>query len=448
MESTRILSDLGEMGTKIMHFFSEAEVERVAQDTKFVQRRSRLTGLRYLKTLVFGYIENPKASLSDLAEVCADLEVKISPQGLDERINTASVSFLQTIFQQAIQVFQNRLRLVLPILKQFSGIQIVDSTVLALPEEMQDHYPGCGGHGPAASLKIQLVFDFLCGNLKQILLQAGRLPDQAYRDYLELVQAGSLTLVDLGYFCLDAFRAIADMQAYFLSRYLYPAALLTPAGERIQLLPWLRAETRASLDRPVLLGCRRPHRIPCRLIAVQAAPPVAEERRRKALQKARLSGRVPTQEYLDLLAWSLFLTNVPQECLSLEQVLLFYRVRWQIELIFKLWKSYCGLNAIGLWRRERILTELYAKMIASVLFQFLIMPLRIPDEAWANRELSSIRSRLILARFARQLNQSLSDSTAFYQILRQMMDHCIRFGLKQKRRTRPNICQRLATSLA
>jgi len=222
------------MGAKIMRFFSEAEVEQVARETKFVQRRSPLTGLRYLKALVFGYIENPKASLSDLAEVCADLEVKISPQGLDERIHAASVSFMQTIFQQAMQVFQSQLRLVLPILNKFSGIQIVDSTILALPEEMKDLYPGCGGHGPAASLKIQLVFDFLCGNLKQILLQAGRLPDQAYRDYLELVRAGSLTLADLGYFCPDAFRAIADVQAYFLSRYLYPTALLTPAGERIQ----------------------------------------------------------------------------------------------------------------------------------------------------------------------------------------------------------------------
>lgn len=446
MESTRIKSDLGEMGAKIMRFFSEAEVEQVARETKFVQRRSPLTGLRYLKALVFGYIEKPRASLSDLAEVCADLEVKISPQGFDERINAASVSFLQEIFQQAMQVFQSQLRLVLPILDKFSGIQIVDSTILALPDEMQDHYPGCGGHGPAASLKIQLVFDFLCGNLKQVLLQAGRLPDQAYRDYLELVRSGSLTLVDLGYFCLDAFRAIADAQAYFLSRYLYPTALLTPAGERIQLVTWLRAETRARIDLPVLLGCRKRHRIACRLIAVQAAPAVVEERRRKAIQKARLSGKVPTQEYLDLLAWSLFLTNVPQERLSLEQVLLFYRVRWQIELIFKLWKSYCGLNAIGVWRRERILTELYAKMVANVLFQFLIMPLRIPDEAWANRELSSVRARLILARFARQLNQSLFDATAFCLLLHQMTDHFVRFGLKQKRRSHPNVCQCLAAA--
>jgi hypothetical protein len=330
MESTRIKSDLGEMGAKIVRFFGEAEVEQVARETKFVQRSSRLTGLGYLKALVFGYIENPKASLSDLAEVCADSEVKISPQGFDERINAASVSFLQTIFQQAMQVFQSQLKLVLPILDKFSGIQIVDSTVLALPAAMQDLYPGCGGHGSAASLKIQLVFDFLCGNLKQVLLQAGRLPDQAYRDYLELVRSGSLTLVDLGYFCLDAFRAIADAQAYFLSRYLYPTALLTPAGERIDLVTWLRAETRVRIDLPVSLGCRKPHRIACRLIAVQAAPAVVEERRRKAIQKARLSGRVPTQEYMDLLAWSLFLTDAPQERLSLEQVLLFYRVRWQI----------------------------------------------------------------------------------------------------------------------
>jgi len=46
-------------------------------------------------------------------------------------------------------------------------------------------------------------------------------------------------------------------------------------------------------------------------------------------------------------------------------------VRWQIELIFKLWKSYCGLREFAHLRRDRILTELYARMIGLVLTHFL-----------------------------------------------------------------------------
>jgi hypothetical protein len=401
-----------------------------------------------VRLLVFGFLEKSNASLTYLATVCQDLAIQISPQGLDERFNPQSVAFLQAVFARSIQVFQNQVPLLLPLLQQFSAILIVDSSVQALPEAMQTIYPGCGGGGSKASLKIQLVFDFLYGNLCQIALTRGRANDQSYRDYLAVVLPGSLTIVDLGYFCLDAFRAIMDKQAYFLSRYLYPTALLTLQGERIDLLAWLRAEIRASLDQAVLLGVRQSHRLPCRLIAVRVPLAVAEERRRKAIEKARQHGKTLTQDYLFLLSWSLFLTNVPTQRLSLEQVVLLYRVRWQIELIFKLWKSDCGLNDLGLWRKDRLLTELYAKMIASVLCQFLVAPLRLPGPDGENREISTVQARRILAHFAASLNQSLTHQVAFSTILQGLLVQFVRLAAKQKRVKRPNVCQRLATALA
>jgi hypothetical protein len=139
---------------------------------------------------------------------------------------------------------------------------------------------------------------------------------------------------------------------------------------------------------------------------------------------------------------------VPLARLSLDQVVLLYRVRWQIELLFKLWKSYAGLQAIGPWRSARILTELYAKLIGCVLFQFLLMPVRIPDEEWAEREVSFFQAHPILQRFVQRLTQALSDLDRFCRLLQQLWDRFIRFALKQRRVKRPNLCQSLALSLA
>lgn len=448
MESTRKSPSMQPIGEKIMLFFSDPRIEQIARETKFVQRHSPLTGLLFLKTLVMGYLEKSKGSLSHLSQVCGDFKVSISPQGIDERISQYSVAFLERVLGYAMQWFQQQCPLVLPILQHFCAIQIVDSTFMQLPAAMQVQYPGAGGTASPASLKIQLVFNFLSGQFEQISLQAGRNADQAYRDYLKVVQAGTLILLDLGYFCLDAYAAIMKAQAYYLSRYLYPTALLTPAGERIDVVKWLRAEHQDSLDLPVLLGCRPKHRLPCRLIAVRAPAEVVEERRRKAILKARQHHKVLTAEYLDLLAWSLFVTNVPVQLLSRDQVVLLYHVRWQIELLFKLWKSYAGLNAIGPWRSERILTELYAKMIACVLFQFLLIPLRIPDDKWAGRELSPVQAHQILSRFAQRLALSLSDPANFCRILQLLLDSFVHFALKQRRLQRPNVCHRLAAALA
>ncbi|OQY45413.1 MAG: hypothetical protein B6242_10330 [Anaerolineaceae bacterium 4572_78] len=57
--------------------------------------------------------------------------------------------------------------------------------VLALPATMSKQYPGCGGKGPEASLKIQLVLELLTGTLKQVVMQAGHSPDSKFKAHFE-----------------------------------------------------------------------------------------------------------------------------------------------------------------------------------------------------------------------------------------------------------------------
>ena len=135
--------------------------------------------------------------------------------------------------------------------------------------------------------------------------------------------------------------------------------------------------------------------------------------------------------------------NVPSTILTVVQVVLLYRVRWQIEMVFKLWKSYCGLRRIAGVRRERVLTELYAKMIDIVLTHFLIAPLRMPKGAGFNREISPVQVRQILPRFACQANQALTSLDALVSVLEKTVLHIARFGFKQKREKNPNACHAL-----
>ena len=68
---------------------------------------------------------DPEANLDDLAQVCADLKVDISAQGVDQRINPKAVSFLKEMLSQAIDHFKNETALPLPILQQFKAINLV-----------------------------------------------------------------------------------------------------------------------------------------------------------------------------------------------------------------------------------------------------------------------------------------------------------------------------------
>ena len=392
---------------------------------------------------MFGFIDDPEANLDDLAGYCADLGVDLSAQGFDQRINAEGVEFLKEMLGQAMTHFKNTLPLPLPILQQFSAVNLVDSTSLSLPDTMVSEYPGCGGDGPQASLKVQLNFEFLYGNLDQIVLRPGNEPDQAFDDHLDWVQPGSLNLRDLGYFSLNNLDTIAKTrQAYYLSRFLFGTALFTSEGKPLNLAQMLKQQPRQPFEIDVLLGAN--HKLPTRLIAIPLSQEVADRRRQRAKENAQRKGRTPSAAYLALLDWLIFVTNVPQTMLSIEQVALLYRVRWQIELVFKLWKSYSRLQRSQPLRRERVLYELYAKMIGLVLTQFLLAPWRMPDGPAANHEASMFKIRNILQNFAKELMRSLPVWTDLLAVLTRLNKRLERLGFKQKRTKQPNICHALA----
>jgi hypothetical protein len=393
-----------------------------------------------VQVLVFGFLKDPRITLRQLAQLCQELGVPISAQGLHSRISAYSVELFKRLFERGFGLFQSKLALKVPVLQNFSQINLVDSSVVALPDSMQTEYPGCGGGGPVASLKLQVVFDFLHGAVRQLAVQAGRATDQAYRAYLDVVSAGSLTIADLGYFRLDAWAALAQRGAFFLTRYCYPTRVLTLEGTPMELLRELRDTPAARVVRKVLLGAEE--RLPVRLIAVRVPQEVGDERRRRLRDKVKRGKRKPfSAEYLAFQDWSVWLTNAPADLLGDTQVPTLYRVRWQIELLFKLWKSYGGVCCEHVERRERVLTELYAKLLGLLVCHFLVAPLRTPGDIWEGREISEVQARKLLADFALRLVSSLEDLTALMAHLMHYQELLVRFGCKDKRKGHPNVCQ-------
>lgn len=426
--------------------FAGPDVEIVARSTGFVQRKSALNGQRFLGTLTLGYFENPRASLNDLAQTSADLGVDISAQGLDQRINEHALCFMKAMFERALAQFQSDVSLPIELVKQFNGIYLTDSSSIALPESMAAEYAGCGGSGPKASVKVQLTFEFLHSHLVQVALRAGRDTDSAYKDYTQVLEQGSLSITDLGYFSLSVFKTIiTERLAYVLSR-LVPThtRLLMPEGDEIDLLALAQQRGHEAFEMAVLVGKSAPYRLPCRLLVFPVPQEVADQRRRKAKEKARSKGKTLSWRHLALLSWSFFITNAPADKLPLAAVPVLYRVRWQVELLFKLCKSYCGLKHIAGFRRERILVDLYSKLIGVVLTHFLLASRRMPTGTLGNREISAVKVRKIFRRFIRDLARALGQAKQTQDVLSQLLMRIERFGFKEKRSKRPNLGHRLA----
>jgi len=429
--------DYCDMGQAFRTFF-EQTAETIARQSKFVIRRSKLTGAVFVQTLVFGWSEQPEAALNDLAEVAADLGVAITAQGLDQRINDAAVTLFETLSQESLRWLQQRIPLDVAVLRPFTAVEILDSTCIGLPAALKESYPGSGGDGPLACLKVQLLVNFLTGTLEHITFQTGCDPDQAYEADLATLRAGVLRLSDLGYFKLQRFQTIAERQAFFLSRLDLRTTLSDPVtGQPVDLLTWLQGECATLCERTLLVGQAAP--VVCRLVAVRLPQEVVVRRRQRAQENARRKGRTLSARHLALLAWNVFITNVPATLLSAEQVAQLYPVRWQVELVFKLWKSEFALDRIAGLRQARVLCELYAKLIGAVVLSFLVAPHRLTAEA----ELSLIKAAHILHRHIIRLAQSLSTPDTLQDVLCQLNQRLQRFGGKTKRRKTPSTLRQL-----
>jgi hypothetical protein len=424
------------MSQTLQQFFGET-AEETAQDTKFVQRTSSMTGSKFLQTWVLGFLRHPTASLNLLSQVAADLDVQISRQGIQKRLTVAAVQFFAEMFAYSKEALQNKIPLPLTLLTQFTAVTLVDSSNIALPDTLQEEFPGAGGDGPQASLKLQTVWEFLRGNLLTVVPQAGNQPDQKFTGHLPQALQGMLFLYDLGYFKLDSFRELVDAGASFISRLNTHCALLDPTTqERFDLLAYLQQSVLDQIELQLLVGLTA--KLPCRLVAVRLPAEVVEERRRKAKANARRKGRTLSSEKLAWLEWNLYLTNVPAPKLSLRHVVLLYRLRWQIELLFRLWKSEGELDRVAGRLRERVLCEIYAKLIGMVVFHYLTAPVR-----WAERELSPVKAFQTLKRHIIDLAVALKSSSELQAALTKLLQRWKRFALKGKRRTRRSTCKQI-----
>jgi len=345
-----------------------------ARERGFVRRRRKLSGAKFAQALVFGWLANPKATLEELAQTAAAVGVCISPQGLDQRFTESAAGCLEQILRAGVRTMIAADSVAIPLLQRFKGVYLQDSSSITLPEALSEVWRGCGGsrpEGTSAALKIQVRLDLSSGELHGPLLQHGRQSDRTSPLQGASLPAGALLLADLGYFSLQRFKDLSVQGGYWLSRLQAGTAVFDENGKRWHLVELLRARGGNEIDIAVVLGVKQ--RLPCRLLAVRVPQEVTEQRRRRIRREASRRGQTPRHNQLALAEWTVYITNVPRALLSLPEAMVLGRVRWQIELLFKLWKSH---GRIDEWRSAKpwhILCEVYAKLLAMLVQHWLLL---------------------------------------------------------------------------
>jgi hypothetical protein len=180
-------------------------------------------------------------------------------------------------------------------------------------------------------------------------------------------------------------------------------------GVRVDLMEWLRTlRGYEAAERPVLVHDRERDRdVRGRLIAVRL--PEAQAAKARARWKRDHTGKMPDIDR-ESAAYVVLFTTVPKSKLDSNRCLDLYRLRWQIELLFKRWKSLCGFDRLPNYLDETITAWLYAKVLLALVMQrmgacALSPPEPTDDDGW--RSSDHVESAFVEARLDPVASDSL-----------------------------------------
>ena len=353
------------------------QANELARHTDFVQRErvGKITGKRFAITQVFGLLQQGKGAMSDLSHFAHHSGMKISGQSLHERYTRTTAAFLQALLDIAFTQVVAADPVAIPLLRRFREVIVEDSSTFTLPDACREVWQGCGGSsakGTQSAFKIQVRWDLLAGGFKGVALQEGRTPDN--RSSLKGVRRGAKSVrnSDLGYFDTAEFAEEEEAEEYFFSRYKGSVKLYDEAGNELDVLTVLRENANAEpYECRVQVSAAR--RVPARLIAVPVPEEVLVKRQAGQRRTAQKHGRQPSEQMLSLCGWTILLTNIPQQELSVQEAVVLLRLRWQVELLFKLWKQVGQADESRSKQPWHVLCDIYAKLLGVLISHWLMI---------------------------------------------------------------------------
>jgi hypothetical protein len=359
-----------ELATRLSTYFSPEHLETIARSSRFVERStSRLTGQNFLMLNVFDKENGKERSLTSQCDYLEDhFSLKMTKQGLDERYNTYAVKFMQSCYEHllsdVLQDYSIEKALVIPTI--FKSIELADATSFKIPDFLETFYKG--GGGVKASIKLQHRYNLLKGESISTKIVSGNENDKLFLPDLDpFIEKDCLYIKDLGYFKLGHLDKIACAGGYFLSR--YKALMTCFVKENDKFVRVYLEDLVKQREHPTLYLGGDKSKLKVRMIIEPASAESTAKRLAKVKKSASTHHTQVQDETLFLCYYNIYITNIEAADLSIEWIHLVYALRWQIELLFKIWKSLFEIDEIKKMSIFRFECYIYGRLIAILLTQ-------------------------------------------------------------------------------
>ena len=325
-----------------------------------------------------------------------DLAAKISCEQL---CNASRQAYFYRTKQEAVAFFEQVLATVMKhkhqvcnlsktnLKEKFGRILIQDSTIIRLPQKLYKIFSGVkNAKSTVCNARIQGIYDLLAGEFTSFSIDPYSDNDLKVAHNID-VRERDLVLRDRGYFVISSIENMKNQGADSIIRYKHKTTFYDPiTHQEIDLLK--RLKQCGSLDTTLLCGNDKNTKL--RIVASPVPEEIANLRRMKAKKEAKNRGC--SQELLQLMAWSIFITTIDDEDFTFQQANLLYSLRWRIECIFKTWKSNLNFDKIHNVSEVQLRVLLNARFIMiTLLYQRIYNPLEKMVFAKSHKYLSLMK---------------------------------------------------------
>lgn len=390
----------------LTNLLNRDRIEEIARKTGFITRQRKLSGYSFLLLLILEIRTSKLASLNNLT---IDLEkdgILMSKQALHQRFDDSSVEFVKSLSLDLLKSKLDRSEL-LNSAASFNRVILKDSTVFQLPAEHSMRYKGPGGGASEAGIKIQFEYNLKSNDGLDIDIQSSNTPD--IKSKLNRLEAGDLRIEDLGYFKLDRFEKIRKHNAYFLSRLKHSITVFCMNDgeyQRVHLSNIIsQMKPGEKIDTMVYLGLKE--KLHVRMILERVPNQVAAQKRRKLKTDKQNKRKSISQDRLAFCDVNAYITNAKQDMLPTDLIRSIYSLRWQIEILFKAWKSIFNIDKVKQMKVQRFECINYGTLLQLILCTKLYNYFKTSLWNKQSIELSELKSLKYLAENLKRILQAI-----------------------------------------
>jgi hypothetical protein len=346
-----------ELTEKINTIFNPQALFTAARKTQFLKRARQILPLEFLLAFIETLGVQPKANIADIhRKYQAISQMPINYKPFHNQIKKVQCTeFFKNIFESAMQTWiVKSLKLTsLSTGKPFPFEKVVlhDGCSFAINSKLKDVFPGrFTTHSPAA-IELHITMDLMTSAIDYFALTADTISERLHSPKPEKLN-NTLTLEDAGYFDRKRIMEIDKNGGYVIGQ---SACSINPTIKSAydydgnEILKW-RGQKLKQLK-------LKDKNIPMDL-TVQ-------------WPDYDMDFRVTAFWYKKKKRIGYLVTNLPRESVPAADIVGLYRLRWQIELLFKELKSYCNLKKFSTENEHIVKTLIYASFITVLLKRLL-----------------------------------------------------------------------------